>query len=147
MFEEVFDIKNQEAFRFGMIVGKLFMKKYEEITRYWTASGECLSVTTEVYKRAESKLFGLLIEEILEEVMNSDTSSLEPADKLDPSKYTAEEVELAEGLYYGFISGEQLGFPTAENLAKASRAMKIFSENMEYGYLQEVYYNENLEEE
>lgn len=137
MSKDVYSIDNQKAFELGMRVGKLFMEKYDRDPYWnWSASGECLDVTYEVWKRTHGDGD---IENVLDSVMAMDIELLEVGDKMDVNEYSDEENRLSQDLYYGFISGEHIGNPTKENLEICNKAMMYFMNHINIGFLQDVY--------
>lgn len=122
---------DMKLFKRAMEVGHLFWKRYErdERTYEWNASEDCCLFCKTIIEKAEENkcsidvTFNEYAEALIDEINNIETEL--PCHMWD---------ELCKG----FIAGEILGEPTAENLNKVKKAEKLWEDVDTYGYYQEV---------
>ena len=141
MSKQVYSIENQEKFNVAMIVGHIAGlhsgTKYEEEVREWTYDNELANLSLDIYNRVKGK--GYSNEEIINEIDDYFTHG-HNVDELP----NAEDDEDYQDFWYGVECGDYFGLPNEEPLKKSDEAMRLFMDQMQYGFVHEVIEANNL---
>lgn len=141
MSKEVYSIENQEKFNVAMVVGYLVGlhsgTKYENEVREWTYDVELANLALAIYNRVKGK--GYSNEQIANEIEIYFTNE-HGVERLP----NAEKNEDYQDFWYGVECGDYFGMPDEESLYKANETMKLFMDQMQYGFVHEVIEANNI---
>lgn len=144
MSKEVYSIENQEKFNVAMIVGHILGlhsgTDYENIVENWTYDVELADFSLYIYESVkETKFSNDDVVQLIKNCMDKgfDVESL-------PYPY-AENDENYCDFWYGVECGDFFGLPNKDSLKKADKAMRLFMEQIQYGFVHEVIQANNLE--
>ena len=133
MSKQVYSIDSQEKFNLAMVVGDTVgsvkeRSKYESNVQDWTYDIEFSDLAYTIYDLLKDTIYtNIDIITKIEEYFN------EPF-----HLKSAENDEDYQDFWYGVECGDFFGLPTEENLELCNRTMKIFMDNMKYGFVHEV---------
>lgn len=138
MSKQVYSIDNMEKFNVAMVVGSVtgaHKNNYKE-TENWCYDTEMADLSLEIYNSVKGKsCSNAEIAEVVKSWFNNplhDVSSLP----------NAEDDEDYQDFWYGVEFGDFLGYPSVETYKIANKVMKIFMDQMKYGFVHEVLVNE-----
>ena len=141
MSKEVYSIDNQEKFNVAMIVGYATSMhsniNHKKEVLDWTYDVELTNLALLIYENVKNK--NLSNEEVLSVVHDYFANDYD-VDKL-PS---AENDEDYQDFWYGVECGDYFGLPNEESLKKSDEAMRLFMDQMQYGFVHEVIEANNL---
>ena len=141
MSKEVYSIDNQEKFNVAMIVGYATSMNsninHEKEVLDWTYDVELSNLALLIYEKVKNK--NLSNEEVLSVVHDYFANDYD-VDKL-PS---AENDEDYQDFWYGVECGDYFGLPNEESLKQSDKAMRLFMDQMQYGFVHEVIEANNL---
>lgn len=141
MSKEVYSIDNQEKFNVAMIVGYATSMhnniNHEKEVLNWTYDVELANLALLIYEKVKNK--NLSNEEVLSVVHDYFANDYD-VDKL-PS---AENDEDYQDFWYGVECGSYFGLPNEESLKKSDETMRLFMDQMQYGFVHEIIEANNL---
>ena len=147
MSKEVYSIENQEKFNVAMIVGHVTSlvngTKHEKLVENWTFDMELTALSMAVYDIVNGKNYSndeicAIVDELL-------STGFDPKDRCNAiTENMQKEVEYVEDredyqdFWYGVECGSYFGLPEKSTLEKCDKVMRIFMDNMRYGFVHEV---------
>ncbi len=132
------ETRETKLFKVAMAVMAYCVQKEKEDEHYyvdvfgnWTRDGEFTQLANRVFKKLRGRKYDeVLIAELTQKVLDTEDVKKLPM----PKKMEEEDI-----IWKGVTCGDFIGYPTLANLATAHNAIQEFEENMEYGYLSEVF--------